>query len=234
VVTAVVVLAGLVGFMTANSAGALVATKNAADQSSDVSVPAPPADSAPGGKQPPASSSEAPPPEKPKAPAKPKPPPAPTFPAEAMYAGDATGSDLAIAVAVKGKQASAYLCDGAAVEDWLKGTADAGKMDLSSKNGESAITASLKGKRLAGTVTFQGNKLPFSIAFAPAPAGLYRGQNGKTTVGWIVLPNGKQVGMVNNDGMESPAPELDVDAGAAMVGGMTVMAKKVEGDTTWS
>ncbi len=32
VVTAVVVMAGLVGFMTANSAGALVATKNAADR----------------------------------------------------------------------------------------------------------------------------------------------------------------------------------------------------------
>jgi hypothetical protein len=233
VVTAVVVVAGLVGFMTANSAGALVATKNAADQSNDVNVPAPPADSAPGGK-PPASSGETPPPTK--APEKPKPPPAPpapTFPAQAMYAGDATGSDLAIAVAVKGKQASAYLCDGAAVEDWLKGTADAGKMDLSSKNGESAITASLKGKRLAGTVTFQGHKLPFSIAIAPPPAGLYRGENGKTTVGWIVLPNGKQVGMVNTNGMEKPAPELDVDEGAAMVDGMQIMAKKVEGDTSW-
>ncbi len=168
-----------------------------------MNVPAPPADSAPGGKPP--ASGETPPPTK--APEKPKPPPAPpapTFPAQAMYAGDATGSDLAIAVAVKGKQASAYLCDGAAVEDWLKGTADAGKMDLTSKNGESAINATLKGKRLAGTVTFEGHKLPFSIAIAPPPAGLYRGENGKTTVGWIVLPNGQQVGMVNNDGMESP------------------------------
>jgi hypothetical protein len=234
VITAIVVVGGLVGFMTANSAGALVATK-AADQG--VEVPAPPADSGSQGqgqgKQPPGSSesSEEPPA---KAPEKPKAPPAPTFPAEAMYTGDATGSDLAIAVAVKGKQASAYLCDGDDVEDWLKGTADAGKVDLSSKNGESSLTAQLKGKRLAGTVKFRGMSRPFSIAVAPPPAGLYRGENGKTTIGWIILPNGKQVGIANADGNEAPAPMLDPEQGFVTVDGMRIDAQKVTGESTWS
>jgi hypothetical protein len=234
VVTAVLVVAGLVGFMTANSAGALVASKAPDKQAPGAEAPKnPPAENG-DGKKPPAN-------EKPKAPGesdngeseKPKPPPAPTFPAEAMYTGDATGSDLAIAVAVKGKQASAYLCDGDDVEDWLKGTADAGKVELSSAQGESSLTAELKGKRLAGTVEFRGNSLPFSIAVAPPPAGLYRGENGKTTIGWIILPNGKQVGIANSEGAEAPAPELDPEKGYVTVDGMRVDAQQVAGDTTW-
>jgi hypothetical protein len=233
VITAIVVVGGLVGFMTANSAGALVASP--AGNKQGVEVPAPPGESgAEGqgqGKQPPGSSSEEKPPAK--KPEKPKAPPAPTFPAQAMYTGDATGSDLAIAVAVKGKQASAYLCDGDAVEDWLKGTADAGKVELSSKNGESSLTASLKGKRLAGEVEFRGMSRPFSIAVAPPPAGLYRGENGKTTIGWIILPNGQQVGIANAAGDEAPAPPLDPEQGFVTVGGMRVDAQKVTGDSTW-
>jgi hypothetical protein len=230
VVTAVLVVGGLVAFMTANSAGALVATK-AADQKPGVEVPAPqnPPEQA---NKPPKGGEEAPPASSEK-PAKPKPPPAPTFPAEAMYSGDATASDLAIAVAIKGKQASAYLCDGAAVEDWLKGTADAGKVELSSKKGGSALTGSLKGKRLAGEVTFRGKTLPFSIAVAAPPAGLYRGQNGQTTIGWIILPNGQQVGISNKGGRETPAPVLDPAKGFVSVDGMRIDAEQVEGDTTW-
>lgn len=233
VITAIVVVGGLVGFMTANSAGALVVS-NASNQKG-VEVPAPPADSGQQGqgqgKQPPGSSDSDKPPAK--APEKPKAPPAPTFPAEAEYAGDATGSDLAIAVAVKGKQASAYLCDGDAVEDWLKGTADTGKVELTSKTGNSSLTGQLKGKRLAGKVEFRGKSLPFSIAVAPAPAGLYRGENGKTTIGWIILPNGKQVGISNAAGDEAPAPMLDPEQGFVTVGGMRVDAEKVTGESTW-
>ncbi len=236
VVTAVVVVAGLVGFMTANSAGALVASKvpdKAAAESPGSENP--PKDE--GGKPPESSNDKPKPPAEspkaPEAPDEPEAPAAPTFPAEAMYSGDATGSDLAIAVAVKGKQASAYLCDGDDVEDWLKGTAEAGKLELTSKQGESSLTAELKGKRLTGTVEFRGNSLPFSIAVAAPPAGLYRGENGKTTIGWIILPNGKQVGIANSGGDEVPAPELDPGMGYVTIDGMRVDAEQVEGDTTW-
>jgi len=235
VVTAIVAVAGLVGFMTANSAGALVASKapnpdNAAqqipagDEPSKGDKPDKPPEQSNGTPKKPGESEK---------PAKPKPPPAPTFPAEAMYTGDATGSDLAIAVAVKGKQASAYLCDGDSVEDWLKGSTEGGKLELTSKQGESSLTGELKGKRLTGTVKFRGNSLPFSIGVAPPPAGLYRGENGKTTIGWIILPNGKQVGISNANGEEAPAPMLDPGQGFVTVGGMRVDAQKVTGESTW-
>jgi hypothetical protein len=237
VVTALVVVAGLVGFMTANSAGALVATK-AGDQKGDVQVPAPPGDAQGSGKpgqkapaKPPKTSEPAEPSEE--SPEKPEAPAAPTFPAEAVYTGDATGSNLAIAVAVKGDQASAYLCDGAAVEDWLKGTAEAGEVDLTSKNGKSSLTASLEGKRLVGEVTLRGQTLPFSIAVGAPPTGLYRGENGKTTVGWIILPNGQQVGIANSDGAEAPAPELDPDKGFVTVDGQRIDAEEITGESTW-
>jgi hypothetical protein len=133
VVTALVVVAGLVGFMTANSAGALV---EANPDEKGVEVPAPPGEAqgsqAKPGEEAPESPRE-PPKEDQPAPDKPDDEPAaPTFPAEALYAGDATGSDIAVAVAVKGDQASAYLCDGANVEDWLKGSAENGQLELTS------------------------------------------------------------------------------------------------------
>jgi hypothetical protein len=205
----------------------------AGDQKPGVNVPAPPADS-PGGAQPPASN-EAPPPSS-EAPAKPKPPPAPpapTFPAEAMYAGDAEGTDLAIAVAVKGDEAAAYLCDGGQVESWLKGTIAEGKLNLESKNKKDSLVAGLKGKNLTGTVSVGGDELPFTIAVADAPAGLYRGENGATTVGWIVLPNGKQVGIANTGDNPMPAPPLDVEEGAVTMNGDRVEAQKIEGDSTF-
>jgi hypothetical protein len=236
VVTAIVVLGGLVGFMTANSAGALVATKASDNKGYEVPAPKPPANSnngsqgsSQGSQSKPAAppSSEAPPTSE-----KPKPPAGPQFPAQAMYAGDTPGG-LAIAVAVKGDQASTYLCDGANVEDWLKGTAEDGKVDVWSKNKKAHLVGTLKGKRLVGSVTFRGTTSAFSITTAPPPAGLYRAANGATTIGWIVLPNGKQVGMENTNGAESAAPALDLDKGYVMVNGVRLNAQKVAGDTTW-
>ena len=68
---------------------------------------------------------------------------------------------MTTAVAVKGDQASAYLCDGAAVEDWLKGSAANGQLELTSKDGASSLTAKLEGKRLVGEVDIDGKATPF-------------------------------------------------------------------------
>jgi hypothetical protein len=225
VVTAIVVLGGLVGFMTANSAGALVATKASSDNAGyEVPAPKAPANSNKGSQ--PAQSNPAAPPssETPPTSEKPKPPPAQQFPAQAMYAGD-TPAGLAIAVAVKGKQSSTYLCDGASVEDWLKGTAENGRVDVRSKSGKSHLVGTLKGKRLVGSVTFRGRTQAFSITTAPPPAGLYRAANGSTTIGWIVLPSGKQVGMQNTNGDESAAPPLDLNQGYVVVNGARLNAQ---------
>jgi hypothetical protein len=226
-VTAVVVVGGLVGLMTANSAGGLVTAGNTTQDQPQVETTT----------EPPVTTEPPAPTETGEAPTTTAPPvaepPAAALPAEAVYAGNAADSPLAIAVAVKGEDASAYLCDGANVESWLKGTALDGTVELTSKDGATTLTAGLQGEALAGTITVAGQKQDFSIAVAAPPAGLYRGEGGETTVGWIILPDGTQVGIARTPGGTAPAPALDPAKGAAVVGGARVAAEKVTGDTTF-
>jgi len=215
-VTAVVVLGGLVAFITVNSVGGLVAASNRATQPpAETSAPPPPATS-----EAPRTTTEAP-------------PPAPAFPAEVVYAGRASTGRLAIAVAVKGDQAAAYLCDGVSVEAWLRGTAADGKVELFTKNRSARLAAALDGRDLTGVASVGGHEYPFTIGVAAAPAGLYRGSAGSTTIGWIVLPDGSQVGIATTGDRSAPAPELDPNDGAVTVGGQQVDADKVAGDTTF-
>ncbi len=236
-VTAVVVVGGLVGLMTANSAGGLVTAANTApDQPAAESTgPAPeelatttaPAETTAG------TAEEAPPGTAETPGTAEVPPPAAALPPEAVYAGTAAASPLAIAVAVKGDDASAYLCDGANVESWLKGSAVNGVVDLTSKDGATTLKAGLDGAALTGTVTVAGQPQNFSITVAPPPAGLYRGENGETTVGWIILPDGTQVGIARTGAAAGPAPALDPARGTATVGGAGVRAEKVTGETAF-
>jgi hypothetical protein len=234
-ITAVVVVGGLVGLMTANSAGGLVTPANtAADQtgvaatSEDIpesaAPPAPPVTTTI-----PTTTTTAPPVDTTATdvPASP-----PALPAEAVYAGRAADSPLAIAVAVEGDEAAAYLCDGASVEAWLKGTAKDGVVELSSNDGATTLTASLSGESLAGTVTIAGQPQDFTIPVAPAPAGVYRGE-GAATIGWIIMPDGTQVGIARTSSGVAPAPPLDPAKGSVTVGGTRVAAEKVTGETTF-
>jgi hypothetical protein len=232
-VTAVVVVGGLVGLMTANAAGGFVTAGGPAPTPSPAGATQteqpttePPAETT---TAPPLETTTAPPAEQPTAE---QPPPA-QFPGEVVYAGNAADVPLAIAVAVKGGDASAYLCDGANVESWLKGTAADGAVELVSADGSTTLDATLSGETLAGTVTVAGVPHEFTIGVAGPPAGLYRGENGETTVGWIILPDGTQVGIARTSTSEVPAPPLNPARGGATVGGAFVPAEKVTGDTTF-
>lgn len=238
-VTAVVVLGGLVGMMTVNSVGGLVvaeqppaardvaatATDTATDTATETPA-APPETTTPVETTAPAETSTGAPPVE-------QPPAAPAFPAEAVYAGEVDGGPMTIAVAIKGEQSAAYICDGAQVESWLRGTAVDGKLDLRSKNGANRVVGSLDGKNLAGTVTVAGRRLPFTAPVAKSPAGLYRGEGAEATIGWIVLPDGTQVGIATSDGRSEPAPPLSPARGAVTFGGERVEADKVAGNTTF-
>jgi hypothetical protein len=218
--TAVVVLVGLAGFVAVNSAGGLVETTGGTAQPAVTQT------------------SEQPPPATPQAPATTQAPAqtttaAPTFPAEVVYAGRASASQLAIAVAVKGDQAAAYLCDGRSIEAWLRGTAEQGKVVLSTKDGSARLTAALDGQNLAGTASVGGREYPFVIGVAEPPAGLYRGSEGSTTIGWIGLPDGSQVGIARTGGSPVPAPALDPQDDAVTVDGQQIDVDKVAGDTTF-
>jgi hypothetical protein len=236
-VTAVVVVAGLIGLMAANASGGLVTAgdappgqENVAATGTDTTEAAPPATTTEQAPPPTTTTEPAPPPASTTEPAA---PPKARFPAEAVYAGRATGTKLAIAVAVKGDEAAAYLCDGARVESWLRGTAVDGVVSLKSKDGKTTLTGELIDKNVNGTVSIAGQKQQFSLAVAKAPAGLYRGKNGESTLGWILLPDGTQVGIARTASGTAPAPPLDPAKGSVTVNGTRVTAEKVSGETTF-
>ena len=228
-VTAVVVVGGLVGLMTANAAGGLVTaggpspTPSPAGATQTETTTEPPVETT---TEPPATAPETTTEETTQAP----PPVTSGFPDEVVYAGKTVDSPIWVAVAVKGTDASAYLCDGNTVESWLTGTAANGAVDLKSKDGANTLTANLSGGTLAGTITVAGEAHEFSIGVAPPPAGLYRGEDGQTTVGWIILPSGQQVGIARTGDKEAPAPPLNPAKGGAVVNGEFVPAEKVTGE----
>lgn len=232
-VTAVVVVGGLVGLMTANSAGGLVTAGSTPPPSN---AGATQSEQPPTAAQPPADAT-APPAETTTVPTttteEQPPPDAPAFPAEAVYTGQAADVPLWIAVAVKGEEASAYVCDGETVEVWLKGTAVAGDIDLASADGATTLVGSLDGNTIAGTLTVADEPHDFSIAQAPPPAGLYRGEDGQTTVGWIVMPNGRVIGVAKTPSGTSPAPALNPARGGVTFNGEFLPAEEVTGETTF-
>jgi hypothetical protein len=152
------------------------------------------------------------------------------FPDKVVYAGRTTDGSAAIAVAVFGDRAAAYLCDGRNVESWLRGTAENGELKLQAKNGDK-LEAKLAGSKINGEIEIKDEKLDFTIGEAKPPAGLYRAKGSKTTIGWIVLPDGNQVGIQTNDQGESQAaPELDPNQPEVNADGEDVTAMPVKGN----
>ncbi|RSM43767.1 hypothetical protein DMA12_17935 [Amycolatopsis balhimycina DSM 5908] len=155
-------------------------------------------------------------------------------PARADYAGRVTGGGASVAVSVRDGHAIAYLCDGKKVEAWLQGVTADGKLDLKgAKN--SSLTGSFDAGSVTGTVTASGKTWQFTAPTAKKPAGLYRAApkvKGKTAkVGWIVQPDGSQVGILTTDEDSAAAPALDAAAGTAAVDGTPVTAEPVSGLT---
>ena len=151
------------------------------------------------------------------------------FPEQVVYAGRTDDGPAAIAVAVLGNQAAAYVCDGRNVESWFRGTVEGGRLSLKSKSGE-ALQAELDGDHLKGTVQIKSGTQKFEINEASKPAGLYRARGSKTTIGWIVLEDGSQVGVQTTGADSSAAPQLDPDNPQVMVDGESLDAAAVNGD----
>ena len=150
------------------------------------------------------------------------------FPEQVVYAGRTDDGPAAIAVAVLGNQAAAYVCDGRNVESWFRGTVEGGRLSLKSKSGE-ALQAELDGDHLKGTVQIKNDTQKFEINEASKPAGLYRARGSKTTIGWIVLEDGSQVGVQTTGADSSAAPQLDPDNPQVMVDGESLDAAAVNG-----
>ncbi|MEV6828737.1 hypothetical protein [Amycolatopsis sp. NPDC051102] len=161
-------------------------------------------------------------------------PPKPAAPARADYAGRVTGGGASIAVSARDGHAIAYVCDGKKLEAWLQGVTAGGKLDLKGARNAS-LTGSFDTASATGTVTAAGRTYEFTVPTAKKPAGLYRATpkvKGKSArAGWIVQPDGSQVGLLTTGEDATAAPALDPAAGTATVDGVPVTAEPISGLT---
>jgi hypothetical protein len=132
-----------------------------------------------------------------------------------VFAGTTDGgiATLAIAIGDDG-QVRAYVCDGQEIEAWLRGSLTNGQLELTNQSGAS-LSAAVTDEAIFGNITVPGLATRFLASRADRPAGVYRAEiqlNGKPAiVGWAVLPDGTQVGLVAQDGPVMNAPPLDTE-----------------------
>ena len=150
------------------------------------------------------------------------------FPKEVVYAGRAEDNAGAVAVAVLGDQAAAYFCDGRNVESWFRGTVEGTDISLMSKS-DVTLEARLDGDHIKGSVQINNDTVKFEIDEAKRPAGLYRARGSKTTIGWIVLEDGAQLGVRTTGADTSAAPQLDPESPQVTVDGENLNATPVSG-----
>ena len=162
-----------------------------------------------------------------------------TSPVKATYAGRVGGGGGSVAVSIHGSQAIAYVCNGSTVEAWFKGTAVNGVLIMTGKN-HSHFSAIYDFGKVTGDVLAHGTDYSFSVPVVRKPSGLYRAtavvRGATIKAGWIVLPDGTQVGSVEfNANTAAPkattAPELDVATGTARAGNLILHAIPVDGLT---
>ena len=126
----------------------------------------------------------------------------------AVYVGRDATRRTSVAVAVRDGKVAAYVCDGKSVESWLTGYRHRDDRDPH-RGRRPSRRRGRRRRALHVTGTVHGRPVDVTAALASAPAGLYRldATNG-TTVGWIVQPDGTQVGLRSRAGVVAPAPVL--------------------------
>ena len=164
------------------------------------------------------------------------PPPAEPATLQAVYSGKTGGGEATVAVAVNGDRAAAYLCDGTRIETWLQGSVTGDQVVLTGRD-TAALIGTVSGASLSGTVvTSTGQAWLFSADEARPPAGIYEARTTidglATRIGWVVLPDGTQVGIQNVGGNRSPAPALDLEDTTFTLDGAPQEATPVDGSDT--
>jgi hypothetical protein len=145
------------------------------------------------------------------------------------FVGRVRGGSATVAVVVDGSEATAYFCDGVAIESWLGGKAFDGRLELDGDNG--SMDARFNDRRTRGSLRVEGSSFGFTLRQVDPPEGLYRFADtidgAEVKGGWIVLPSGEQVGLLSVDGESQPAPELDTGTGEVQVDGQTLTVEQL-------
>jgi len=159
-------------------------------------------------------------------------------PSRADFAGRVKhDAHASVAISIHGGQAIAYVCNGSAVEAWFKGTASGGRLVMTGKNG-AQLSARYDSRRAFGDVFADGFHYSFSVYTVRKPSGLYRAtadvRGAKIKAGWIVLPDGTQVGSLESNAdaavpSATSAPALDVAAATARDGNTVLHVTAISG-----
>lgn len=157
----------------------------------------------------------------------PQPPPEQAEPV--TYVGRVDGGGASVAIVIDGDRATGYVCDGV-IEAWLSGETGADELALGGPRGE--LTAQLSAGSATGQVTADGRTWSFTIEQVAPPEGLYRVADtilggAEVDGGWIILPDGTQIGLLTVGGQPEPAPALDPETGAVTIDGTEVTADRV-------
>jgi hypothetical protein len=154
-------------------------------------------------------------------------PPTPEKKPTATFVGPVDGGVGTLAVVDHAGEVTAYFCDGASLEAWLGGSFTAGRLRLSGDNG--ALRGRFDGGQATGSVRVGGHRFGFTLRQVSPPRGLYRVADtidgAEVTGGWIVLPGGRQIGVLTVDGRSRPAPRLDPATGRVTIAGRTLTAQ---------
>ncbi|EEP75185.1 hypothetical protein MCAG_05512 [Micromonospora sp. ATCC 39149] len=135
-----------------------------------------------------------------------------------------------IAITSRDGAAEAYVCDGKELELWLRGTATDGKLKLDGK--DATLTGTFDDSGATGKLAVGGGESTFT---AKATAGtapvVYRAtpslRDAGVDGGWILRPDGTQIGVLTWNGRPMPAPPLDPAFGTTIVEGLTLTAQPV-------
>ncbi len=159
--------------------------------------------------------------------------PAATVITKAAYAGHTAERTASIAISIHNGVAIAYLCSGT-IESWLEGTAVGGKFALTGTH-KGVLIGTYTANGASGTAIAGGHTFAFKVDAAHKPSGLWRASSAvrkaKVLAGWIVLPDGSQIGMVDTDGVETRAPNLDTTTHTATVDGTTLTPTPIDGES---
>lgn len=150
------------------------------------------------------------------------------------YAGRSSGNEVTVAIAIKDGRAVAYVCDGKNIEAWLEGKVTGETLSLTGANG-ATITGTATAANSLGTVTVGGKQWPFAAKTVEGKAGLYQGRADVrgvvNRIGWIVLDDGTQTGILTAGGERKPAPPLDpANLGSVTVDGVPVTVEQLDGN----
>ncbi|MGW7365180.1 hypothetical protein ACWGI8_17505 [Streptomyces sp. NPDC054841] len=162
----------------------------------------------------------------------PPPSPTPSAQTQARYTGRTADDTASVAITLRGTKAVAYFCDGRTQEAWMRGDVQSdGSMRLTSDTG-AELDGTVGEAQATGTVEIGDRSWQFTAPKVNKPSGLYRATaqvgGSKVKGGWIVLPDGRQVGIVTRDGKPAAAPPIDPATGAVTVDGTQLTARPVE------